>query len=121
MNEFLRLQKEQTCYLHKNLGHLLENDCVLNDLNRKIIAALKESTKKVFIGSINCSSPDPAAILKEYTGQTIYNFECDFCIPSFDESLVELIVAWNRTNKIEVLDKIHDRIESAGGTVFIWT
>lgn len=123
MNEFLTLLQEQTDYLQRNdpFEHPLENDCLLNDQNRRIIEALKKSTGTVFIGSINNSILDPATILKEYTGQFIYNFGCDFCIPSFNETLVELIMEWNQTNKPNVLNKIYARIEHLGGAVFIWT
>ncbi len=99
MNEFTKLQKEQTDYLHRNSGHLLENDCMLNELNRRIIDAFKKNAGTVFIGSINIYNLNPAAILKEYTWQYIYNFDCNFCIPSFDETLVRLIIEWNQTNK----------------------
>ncbi len=121
MNEFMKLKQEQSEYLHRNSGHLLENDCRLNELNRRLIDAFKKHAGTVFIGSINNYDPDPAIILKEYTWQYIYNFDCDFCIPSFDEILVRLITEWNQTNKVKVLNEIYTRIEHLGGVILTWT
>lgn len=122
MNEFIMLQEEQTDHLRRNspFGYPLENDCLLNDLNRRIIEALKKSTGTVFIGSFNYHSLDPEKILKEYTGQFIYNFGCDFCIPVFDEPLANLITEWNQTNKIKTLNEIFNRIKLLGGVIFTW-
>ena len=122
MDEFIMLQQEQTDHFRHNnhFEYPLENDSKINDLNRQIILALKKCTGAAFIGNINHYSPDTATILKEYTGQFIYNFGCDFCIPSFDELLIGLIMEWNKTNKIKILNEVYARIEHLGGAVFIW-
>lgn len=99
-------------------GIIINNDSKINDLNRQIIMALKKSAGAAFIGNINHYSPDTATILKEYTGQFIYNFGCDFCIPSFDEPLVGLIMEWNQTNKI-LLKKYIEASDRIGYTIFV--
>ena len=125
------LKKEQYNYIF-NIGEYLElqeGDNTNNDLNRKQIKAYTNENKKVWFGNINFYDEkrrrivnDEESPLVEYEGQEIYNFEYTFCVPSCDETLIDLIREWNKTGaKTELIDAIFSRIDDLNGIHFIWS
>lgn len=107
---------------------LKESDEYHNDLNRKLIQAMKMRYGKCFLGKVNFYDDEQKAIAAgkkspfvEYTGQKVYNFGCAFCIPEENDQLAALIAEWNRKAEIETMKAIVDLIEKLGGSNFIWT
>lgn len=112
-------------------GALRESDDVYNGLNRELIAALKLMHGAAFLGNVNFYGEDhelvalgQKSVYEEYTGQPVYNFHCSFCVPAADETLEDLIRAWNGNDtlpkkRIDV-DAIVNRVEEIGGINLIW-
>lgn len=92
----------------------------LNDANRELILAMRSAYGKVYLGNINPGMEGETG-LAEYTGQKLYNFCCDFCIPAYDEELETLIRQWNTDHKITDLNRIYARIEKLDGSLLIWS
>lgn len=92
----------------------------LNNANRELILAMRSAYGKVFLGNINPGLEGEKG-LTEYTGQKLYNFCCDFCVPAYDEKLVTLIRQWNTNHKLTVLNRIYARIEKLDGSLLIWS
>ena len=113
------------------LGALREADDVYNNLNRELIAALKLMHGTAFLGDVNFYGEDhklvaagQKSVYEEYTGQMVYNFGCSFCVPTADETLEELIRAWNSNDTLPKkrinVSAIVDRVKEIGGINLIW-
>lgn len=103
-------------YLRLYDGFPTEYDMSCNDISRDTITAMKKECGSCFLGKINLSEGDKP--LTEYTGQKIYNFQCDFIIPVHNTEIEQMIIN-DRTN-IKVKDII-DRVYDVDGTVLIWS
>jgi len=125
----------QIKYLARTGGVLAlrEADEYYNDLNREQIKAFRMMHGTAFLGDINIHDHEKykrvrdgsdEGLYTEYTGQLVYNFGCDFCVPTEDEELAELIRQWNRSErlpkKMADIDAITKKIEDIGGIQFIW-
>lgn len=110
-----------------------EADGYYNDLNRERIEAFQLIHGAVFLGDINIHDPEmykkvrdgsSEDLFEEYTGQLVYNFGCDFCIPNSDEKLADMIRQWNRSDilpkRMVDIEAITGRIDELGGIQFIW-
>lgn len=97
-----------------------EADDTYNDFNRSIIEAYRmKNGGKAYIGRVNGEKDEP--ILTEYVGQMVYNFGCDFVIPTEDVELVALIKKKNEDGaSMETLRAIQRRIDSLKGEHFHW-
>lgn len=64
-----------------------------------------------------------ASPIREYTGESIENFSCDFIIPKNDHLLTELIRIFTVTHfyNRELINAIYKRIDDVGGLTFLWT
>ena len=113
------------------LGALREADDVYNNLNRELIAALKLMHGTAFLGDVNFYGEDhklvatgQKSVYEEYTGQMVYNFGCSFCVPTADETLEELIRAWNSNDTLPKkrinVSAIVDRVKEIGGINLLW-
>lgn len=129
---FAFAKKQQSSYLWATGGplELREADATYNDWNREMIDALRQRHGKVYLGRINYydEKRDEVAaggnIYEEYTGESVYNFCCDYAVPVQDEELQKLVQAWNGCNSLpmpsDIIDKIFERVEKIGGTHLIW-
>ncbi len=112
---------------------LREADEYYNDLNRERIKAFWMIHGVAFLGDINIHDHEKYErvragsdkdIYTEYTGQLVYNFGCDFCVPAEDEELADLIRRWNRSEQLPKrmvdVESITGKIEAIGGIQFIW-
>ncbi len=112
---------------------LREADEYYNDLNRERIEAFRMMHGVAFLGDINIHDHEKyervkagsdEGIYTEYTGQLVYNFGCDFCVPAEDEELAGLIRQWNRSEQLPKrmvdVELITGKIEAIGGIQFIW-
>ncbi len=123
------IKKAERDYIGKEgLLALKESDEYHNDLNRKLIQAMKMRYGKCFLGKVNFYDDEQKAIAAgekspfvEYTGQKVYNFGCAFCVPEENDQLAALIAEWNRKAEIETMKAIVGLIEKLGGSNFIWT
>lgn len=136
MQTVAELKREEYEHVRKSGGwwELGEADDVLNDGNRKQIAAYKREKGAAWLGNINFYYEQgeqvvngSMSVYEEYTGQMVYNFGCTFCVPFPDETLSEMIREWNTEktalsrNAMGILDSIMRRIDEIGGINFIWT
>ena len=113
------IEKENIVFANFN-GNLTEANDGWNGIQQEKINAILNDCGSAFLGKINMYNPDDSKYT-EYTGQTVYNFSCDFVIPNKDKELLLLIDEWNKTGKTDTLDKIFDRVNVLGGTNLIWT
>ncbi len=112
-------------------GCLMEADDIYNGLNREFMTALKQIHGTAFLGSVNFHGEDhklvalgEKSIYEEYVGQPLYNFCCDYCVPTKDEELEKMIRAWNADDTLPKrrvdVEAITSRIEAIGGINLIW-
>lgn len=98
------------------LAELKEADDTWNEYNVEIIKEFAKLHPNCMLGKFNESKFTP------YTGQRIYNFDCDFIVPAEDAELQRLLK--NRNDKgytdLSSVMKIQSRIKGTGGMVFIW-
>lgn len=110
---------------------LREADAVYNDLNRKILEAMKMIHGRLFLGGINFYDEKrkeivsgEKSIYEELLGQKVYNFDCDFAVPVPDKELEEMIRSWNGCGrlpkKIVDVEAMTSRVEQLGGINLIW-
>ena len=107
---------------------LSEDDQEFNDLQRDIIRAMKEEHGEAWLGKINLTSHDEGKlVIWRWNGSVVYNFECSFVIPCYDDELYRLIM--KRHNAIyegtrkdsERLEPVMNRITELGGTHLVWS
>lgn len=109
---------------------LKEADDTYNDLNRRIIDAFYKANGMAFLGEINLShekrqqiADGTGQVFEEYTGQPVYNFSCQFVVPSADITLEQLILDWNgisQSRRQPPVSEIMDAIERLGGRSILW-
>lgn len=126
------VQSRRVDYIMRNggMGGLREADDVFNDFNREELNAMVGKYGKIFIGKINFNDNSAREALlaggdpfREYTGEKVYNFGCDYAIPTPDPALSDMIRKWNGPNCGEDavgVSQIIDRIRDLGGVHFIW-
>lgn len=117
-------QTDQILYCARDARQLVcgiyEASDSLNNANRELILAMRSAYGKVFLGNINPGLEGETG-LTEYTGQKLYNFCCDFCVPAYDEELVTLIRQWNTNHQTMTLNGIYARIEKLDGSLLFWS
>lgn len=110
---------------------LREADEVYNDLNRKMLEAMKMIHGRLFLGSINFYDEKRKKIVsgeesvyEELLDQKVYNFGCDFAVPTPDKELEDLIRAWNGDERLPKklidVEAMTGRVEQLGGINLIW-
>ena len=101
-----------------------------NENNRKIVAAYRNKYGKAFLGNIMLHGKQLEQVrnfqvspIREYMGESIENFSCDFIIPKNDHLLTELIRMFTVTHfyNRELINAIYKRIDDVGGLTFLWT
>lgn len=97
-------------------GRPTEVDFTINDLNRELIAALAKEHPTVLLGRFNSTKLTP------YTGQVVYNFDFQFCVPVADDPrLSKLLQARNSSSDpLKCLDAIMNWIEALDGHLLAW-
>lgn len=107
---------------------LNEGDDYYNDLNRKLIQAVKMKYGKCFLGKVNFDGDERKAViarerspLVEYTGQRVYNFGCAFCVPDRNEQLEAMIAEWNQEAPAGAVSEITKLVRKLGGFNLVWT
>lgn len=88
----------------------LEPDSGIRDL----IEAMNSYYGKVYVGSINGD-----LVLAQYTGEKIYSFAYDFCVPDHDAELEILLWQWKEEHKVCQLEAIYARIRKLDGHLLI--
>lgn len=83
-----------------------------------------------FLGEINLShekrqqiADGTGQVFEEYTGQPVYNFSCQFVVPSADITLEQLILDWNgisQSRRQPPVSEIMDAIERLDGRSILW-
>ena len=93
-----------------------EADHSLNDISQVIIRALAdEHDGCAYLGKINKTS------LTRYVGQPIFNFEYNFCVPTEDPTLLELLAQWQREpGRLDLFDSIWIQVKALGGQWLLW-
>ena len=122
----IRMQNQYLLSAGGPLG-VKEADETYNDLNRNIIADMKAKYGSAFLGQINFDGEMRAEIVNgsksvytPYTGQKLYNFCCNFCVPEQDPVLEEMIRRWNNPEVFQDIEEITDRIKELNGVSLIW-
>lgn len=131
---FALARKRQNEYI-RAIGGVWEHgeaDDAQNDMNREMLAAMKMMHGRLYLGSVNCHDDKKRrkiangseAVYEELHDQKIYNFYCDFAVPTKDAELEKLIRAWNGMSRIPKMadaDAITSRVREIGGINLIWT
>lgn len=93
--------------------------------------ALKMMHGRLFLGSINFHGDQRKKVIagkegvyEELLDQVVYNFGCDFAVPTPDKKLEELIRAWNGDERLPKrlvdVEAMTGRVEQLGGLNMIW-
>lgn len=115
-------------YLSENEG-VSEFDKSINDISRDTIIAMKEKHGVCFLGKINLYGEEREKDYKlvEFTGQKIYNFGFEFCLPCYDAELETMIndrdkSEYEGTGKdFKMVTAITERIYKIGGRNLFWS
>lgn len=120
-------------YISSTGGYLAlrEADSVNNDLNREEIHAIKKIYGEAYLVEVNYFGKRREDILSgrqsiyEPVGDDpIYNFSGSFCVPTKDQELEQMILAWNDNDRLPKkgadIDKIQDRVDKIGGINLLW-
>ena len=98
-----------------------------NGWSRKWIEEMRLKHGVAYLGRFNYDRDKRKSIIdgscdvfEEYTGQKVYNFSCDFCVPVKDDILEDMIREWNRSSPVALVDKMVNRIEEIGGSLLRW-
>lgn len=126
LTKHIRMQNQYLVNAGGPLG-VREADETFNGLNRQIIVDIKEKFGSAFLGKINFDGEKRTKIVNggksiytPYTGQKLYNFCCDFCVPEKDSVLEEMIRRWNTPGVSQDIAEIMDRIKALNGVSFLW-
>ena len=130
---FAFARKMQFSYVRSTGGYwaLREADKTYNDWNREQLRALKMMHGRLFLGSINFHGDQRKKVIagkegvyEELLDQMVYNFGCDFAVPTPDKELEKLIRAWNEDErlpkKLVDVEAMTGRVEQLGGINLIW-
>ena len=130
---FAFARKMQFDYIRSTGGYLepREADATYNDWNREQLRALKMMHGRLFLGSINFHGDQRKKVIagkegvyEELLDQMVYNFGCDFAVPTPDKKLEELIRAWNGDERLPKrlvdVEAMTGRVEQLGGLNMIW-
>lgn len=110
-------------------GNIPEASDDWNNLQREKIAAVFEMSGKAYIGKVNHYGDEREvlsgdAVIVEYSGEIVYNFDADFIVPAADSVLAEMIVQWNTEGlpkTLNLIGKITNRIDEIGGINLMWS
>jgi hypothetical protein len=113
-----------TKYLIENNG-TSEFDMVINDISRETIKAMKRENETCHLGKINLNDDDSSKLVK-YTGQKVFNFEYDFCLPCYDEQIEQMIderskAPYNSKEDLKRIEKVTERIQQLNGCFLFWS
>ena len=97
----------------------VENDAYSNHVNRHVVWALQRNAGQAFLGRIAFNEGDALSPIRPWEGERIPAFSADFAVP-VDNTLVDLILAWNATEDVQRLLDIHTRIEQLQGVMLHW-
>lgn len=130
---FAFARKMQFDYIRSTGGYLepREADATYNDWNREQLRALKMIHGRLFLGGINFYDEKrkkivsgEESIYEELIGQKVYNFGCDFAVPTPDKELEDMIRVWNGDERLpkQIVDveAMTGRVEHLGGINLIW-
>lgn len=132
MQRLRRIESQHTRYLRKHGGYLgvKEGDEVNNKLNCLMLNAYADAHTQSFIGTLSLYGTQridlvdgKISAMKEYHGEKIYNFGCDFITPIKDMTLEEMLREYNKLicpERTSIGSKIIKRIYEIGGMVFVW-
>lgn len=122
MEHLLERPKEMNYYERQ------EHRLRLNDQNREQIAAFSTLHSETWLGRVGFHKEEREMIasgekspLVRYDGSLVFNFQYDFCIPSNDSEMLELIRQWNAGEiNSRIFNRIYDRVQDLGGIYLIW-
>lgn len=108
-----------------------EADNYNNDLNRNVVAALRQKYGVAYLGKVTYPTIKEQyevalgarPVFEKWDCKTIYNASCDFVVPEEDATLESLIRKWNSNpgiSQMGLLTDIMDRIEELDGFYFVW-
>lgn len=133
--ESFHLKTLQQCR-NETANYLVRNDCMttefdksINDISRDTIAAMKNENGACFLGKINLYDDERKKpyTLVEYTGQKVYNFEYDFCLPCHDRQIETMIEERDKApytgtaGDRSLVEGIINRINELNGRNLIWS
>lgn len=133
-------QKLQSLIFHQNnylvkIGGplaLREGDDVHNKLSSLICKAYANAHEQSFTGHFNLYGTQrenfvagKTSAMEEYHGERVFNFGADFLVPVQDQTLDDLLRAYNDlgdvdTPKSSLLQRAITRIYEIGGEIVLW-
>jgi len=123
------VEKKKFDYFFKTGGFEVprEADDTYNAFNIELLEAYRMIYPDAHIGRINHHGEQRVNLIEgkksvytKYTGQKVYNFDCDFVVPCADEELERLIIDWNVCADALVVKHIMSRIEKLNGKSITW-
>jgi hypothetical protein len=108
----------------KESGWIHEDNPDVNDLQRKLITAMKAKHPNLRLGVINLHN-GATKIMWPWGGELVYNFEAAFVIPEPNPELEQMIkeynaLPYNNGKCFKAISEITDKIIKIGGHHLIW-
>jgi hypothetical protein len=121
-------RKEILLFVGSMTGEAIIDEESINWMNSRQNEKAREFSKKhpgAVIGNINIHIKEQRHFRPLNAKVPMFNYECDFAIPSIDRKLKEMLKAWNSklqdsSKASKMVSNIQDRIESMGGIQFHW-
>ena len=96
------------------------DDAYSNHVNRHVVWAMQREKGAAFLGRICYKPGDALSPIRPWEGEQIPAFSADFAIPTTDQVLVDVIMAWNATGDVQRLFDITVRSGQLGGAMLHW-
>jgi hypothetical protein len=105
-----------------------ESNFEWNNSQRHIISDIEEKNGGCWLGNINIyDSNRDKPVMWQWDEGFVYNFECSFVVPKYDEELERLILERDKTpytctsDDLVLVKAITDRVFEIGGRCLMWS
>ncbi len=127
LSEISKAQTNNVVGQIRYYGSTSEFEPITNKYSRSIIRAFRREHGSAWLGNVNLyGDARGKPMLKEYKRGMVYNFQCSFIIPEYNQELEQLILdrdnapSTGTKDDCKLIDAIFDKIEALNGLSLHW-
>lgn len=101
----------------------IEANQLCNQYARALVRAMHNENDGIcWLGKLNSDFGDQICGLQKYTHGMVYNFSCDLVLPEFDIEIDRMLRKYRaRPGKVQLIEKIRNRVEELRGHWVYWS
>ena len=101
----------------------IEANQLCNQYARALVRVMHNENDGVcWLGKFNSDFGDQICGLQKYTHGMVYNFSCDLVLPEFDIEIDRMLREYRaRPGKVQLIEKIRNRVEELRGHWVYWS